>query len=80
MISKLAFWLIRRSSRTWRSQVLPTKVTTGVSASKRTFRLISWEGLALGFRVVPKDAIFAFFNFSFFTRLKKSASRGFEPG
>ena len=39
MISKLAFWLMRRSSRTCRSQVLPTKVTTGVSAREQNFEI-----------------------------------------
>ena len=78
--SRLAFLLMRRSSRTCRSQVFPTSVTTGVPAASRSFRLASCAGLTEGLRVVPKAATRVFLRFRFRTSLKNSASRGLEPG
>ena len=78
--SRLAFLLMRRSSRTWRSQVFPTSVTTGVLAASNSFRLASWAGFADGLRVVPKAATRVFLRSRFRTAWKNSASRGLDPG
>src|SRR5205809_835989 len=59
MTSRFSASGMRRSSRTWRSQVLPTMVTTGVSARRQRPRLRSSAAFTPARRVEPKAATFA---------------------
>ena len=79
-MSRLAWFEMRRASRTCMSQVLPTTVATGVSARSISARLRSAEARALARRVEPKAAILAWRRRSFLTSRKKAASRSLEPG
>ena len=65
---------------TWRSQLLPKIVTTGVSAATSSRRFGSASGRFARWRVEPKAASFARSQRIDFAAAKKSTSFGFEPG
>ena len=71
MISKLALWLMRRSSRTCRSQVLPTRVTTGVSAAEQHFEISILGRFDADLSRRAEGSHLGFFQFELFDLLEK---------
>jgi len=72
--------VVRRISVTWSFEVLQTRVTTGVAASRRRATWGSFSTAVLARRVLPKAASFACLNLSFLASRKKSMSFSLEPG
>ena len=69
-----------RTSVTWRSQLLPKIVTTGVSAATSSRRFGSASGRFARWRVDPNAASFARSQRISRAAAKNSTSFGLEPG
>ena len=80
IIARFSSCVVSSTSFTWKSQLFPTSVTTGVPASRRALRLASSAQRMPLRRVLPNAATRAWVSPSSPNREKNSASFGFEPG
>ena len=79
-MSRFSAGLAPSTSTTWRSQLLPKIVTTGVSAATSAWRFGSASGRFDRWRVEPNAASRAVCQVIVLAAAKKSTSLGFEPG
>ena len=71
---------VRSAFSTWTSQLLPTKHTVSVPASRRSRRVALSSAFSPALRVIPNATSSACCRVSFVARRKNSVSRGFAPG
>jgi hypothetical protein len=79
-MSRFSAGVAPRTSITWRSQLFPKIVTTGVSALTSSRRLGSVSGRLARWRVEPKAASLAVCHVMVRAVAKNSTSLGLEPG